>query len=83
MVGAGGIERTGTMSAFEIVTITVSVVAIALAATTYFRVSRVLQELGKGGMSWYRGSDADIENAPNEDERDAPIPKRPLRGRPE
>jgi hypothetical protein len=71
------------MNAFEVVTIVVSIVAIALAATTYFRLSRVIQELGRGGMSSYRGRDADIATSPNEDERDAPIPKRPIRGRPE
>jgi hypothetical protein len=71
------------MTAFEVVTIVVSVVAIALAATTYFRVSRVLQNLGRSGMSSYRGSDADISTAPNEDEPDPPLPKRPIRGRPE
>jgi len=71
------------MSAFEVVTIVVSVVAIALAATTYFRLSRVLQELGRGRLSSYRGRDVDPSETPNEDERDAPIPKRPIRGRPE
>ena len=71
------------MNAFEVVTVVVSVVAIALAATTYFRLSRVLQELGRGRLSAYRGHDADIAQAPNEDDRDAPIPKRPIRGRPE
>ncbi len=71
------------MNAFEVVAIVVSVIAIALAATSYFRVSRVLQDLGRSRLSSYRGHDADLSQTPNEDERDAPIPKRPIRGRPE
>jgi hypothetical protein len=71
------------VNAFEIVTVVVSVVAIALAATSYFRLNRVLQELGRSGLSWSRGKDADPAERVSEDERDAPIPKRPIRGRPE
>jgi hypothetical protein len=71
------------MSAFEVVAIVVSVLAIALAATTYFRLGRVLQELGRSGLSAERGRNADIATTPNEDDRDAPLPKRPIRGRPE
>jgi hypothetical protein len=33
---------------------------------------------------WFdRREDIGVENRPSEDDRDAPIPKRPLRGRPE
>jgi hypothetical protein len=72
------------MSAFEVVTIVVCVIAIALAATSYFRVSRVLQELGRHGPSWFdHEDDLDVSDRPSDDERDAPIPKRPIRGRPE
>jgi hypothetical protein len=71
------------MSAFELVTIVVSVVAIALALTSYFRVKRVLEELGRQGGTWFAHSD-DLppDERPREDERDEPIPRRPLRGRP-
>jgi hypothetical protein len=72
------------MRAFEIVTIVVSAIAIVLAATSYFRVSRVLDRLGRGGHSWFdHAEDLQVANRPSEDERDDPIPKRPLRGRPE
>jgi hypothetical protein len=69
------------VSAWEIVTIVVAVVAIVLAASNYFRLRQVLSEMGQRGYSVYRGEDADIAERPNEDDRDAPIPKRPLRGR--
>jgi|GraSoiStandDraft_5_1057265.scaffolds.fasta_scaffold80193_2 hypothetical protein len=72
------------MNAFEVVTLVVSVIAIALAATSYFRLTQVLQQLGRGGRSWFdRAEDHDISERPNEDDRDDPIPRRPLRGRPE
>jgi hypothetical protein len=71
------------MSAFEIVTIVVSVVAIVLAATSYFRTSRVLSELGKRGLSFDHLRDSEVADRPSEDDRDDPLPKRPLRGRPD
>lgn len=71
------------MNAFEVVTIVVSVIAIALALTAYFRVGNVVRELGRSGHSWFeRSEDREIEERPSEDERDDPIPHRPLRGRP-
>ncbi|MBV9309472.1 MAG: hypothetical protein JOZ73_01490 [Solirubrobacterales bacterium] len=72
------------MNAFEVVTLVVSVVAIALAATSYFQLHKVLQQLGRGGTTWFdRAEDSDVAERPNEDDRDEPIPRRPLRGRPE
>ena len=71
------------MNAWEVVTIVVAVIAIALAATTYFRVSRALDQLGRRGSSWFDHSeDIAPEQRPSEDDRDAPIPKRPVRGWP-
>jgi hypothetical protein len=72
------------MNAFEVVTIVVCVVALLLAATSYFRVNRAIDQLGRQGRTWFdhREDMADADR-PNEDDRDAPIPKRPLRGRPE
>ena len=69
------------MSAFEVVTIVVCVVALVLAGTSYFRVNRVLQELGRQGPWFSHADDVDAAGRPSEDGRDAPIPKRPLRGR--
>jgi hypothetical protein len=72
------------MSAFEVVTLVVSVLAIALAATSYFRTQRVLRDLGRGGQVWFdHAEDQDVDDRPSEDDRDEPIPRRPLRGRPE
>jgi hypothetical protein len=72
------------MRAFELVTIVVSVVAIGLALTSYFRVSRVLQRLGRHGQVWFdRVEDIDPPERPSDDDRDDPLPRRPLRGRPE
>jgi hypothetical protein len=72
------------MRAFELVTIVVSLVAIGLALTSYFRVSRVLERLGRHGQTWFDHAD-DLEppQRPDPDQRDDPIPRRPLRGRPE
>ncbi len=41
------------MNAFEVVTLVVSVIAIALAASSYFRLQRVLRDLGRGGSAWF------------------------------
>jgi hypothetical protein len=69
------------MSAFEVVAIVVSVVAIALALTSYFRINRVLSQLGREGETWMdHEEDMPVEDRPNEDDRDEPIPRRPLRG---
>ena len=72
------------MRAFELVTIVVSLVAIGLAMTSYFRVNRVLQRLGRHGHVWFdHAEDLDPPQRPSDDERDDPIPRRRLRGRPE
>jgi hypothetical protein len=72
------------MNAFEIVTLVVSLVAIVIALLTYFRFSRVVQDLGRHGGNWFdHAEDMQVGDRPSEDERDAPIPKRPLRGRPD
>ena len=71
------------MNAWEIVTIVVAVIAILLAATTYLRVSRALDQLGRRGSSWFdHAEDIAAGDRPSEDDRDAPIPKRPVRGWP-
>jgi hypothetical protein len=71
------------VNAWEIVTIVVAVIAIAIAATTFFRVSRALDQLGRGGRTWFdHAEDVAPGERPSEDDRDAPIPKRPIRGWP-
>jgi hypothetical protein len=72
------------MNAFEAVTFVVAVAAILLAVYSYLRLNRVLGELGRRGGNWFdRAEDLPIEDRPSEDDVDAPIPKRPLRGRPD
>ncbi|MEA2159459.1 MAG: hypothetical protein QOD66_1839 [Solirubrobacteraceae bacterium] len=72
------------MNAFEVVTFVVAVAAVILAAYSYFRLNRALSQLGRRGSNWFdRAEDLPIEDRPSEDDMDAPIPKRPLRGRPE
>jgi hypothetical protein len=69
------------MSAFEVVAIVVSILAIALALTSYFRINRVLGRLGREGETWMdHEEDMPVADRPNEDDRDEPIPRRPLRG---
>ena len=70
------------MSAFEIVTLSVTLIAAALSLTPYFRVSRVLADLGRQGVTWFeRDEEREIAERPLEDAVDSPIPRRPLRGR--
>lgn len=65
-------------------TFVVALAAIAVAVFSYLRVNRVLNELGRRGSNWFdRAEDLPIEDRPSEDDLDAPIPQRPLRGRPE
>jgi hypothetical protein len=71
------------VNAWEIVTIVVAAIAIVLALMTYFRLSRALDQLGRGGRTWFdHQEDIPPGERPDEDARDAPIPKRPVRGWP-
>lgn len=70
------------MNAFEIVMIAVAVVAIMLSFTRYFRVGRVVADLGRVGSLWFeREDDRELEERPGEDAVETPIPRRPLRSR--
>jgi hypothetical protein len=69
------------MSAFEIVVIVVGVLGILLAATRYFRTRRTVSHLGESPESFAHPEDRPISERPNEDARDEPLPKRPLRGK--
>jgi hypothetical protein len=72
------------MNAFEVVILIVSLVAIALAVTSYLRLNRVIERLGRQGQTWFdHADDTPVDQRPSEDDRDDPIPRRPLRGRPE
>lgn len=67
------------MSAFEVVLIVVAVVGIALAGTRYFRTRNAVGGLGRS--SFERSEDRPVSERPSEDDRDEPLPKRPLRAR--
>ncbi|MGI8863145.1 MAG: hypothetical protein ACR2JH_01895 [Solirubrobacteraceae bacterium] len=72
------------MIAFEAVTIGVAVAGTTAALVSYLRGPGPLEELGRYGASWFaHPGDLPLSERPSEDERDAPLPKRPLRGRPE
>jgi hypothetical protein len=69
------------MSAFEVVLIIVAVVALLLLATRYFRPRSVVKELGESPRAFAHPEDRPLRERPSEDTRDAPVPKRRLRGR--
>jgi hypothetical protein len=69
-------------NSFEIVTIAVTVIALALCLTRYFRTGRVVADLGRQGSMWFEHpSDREVEQQPTEDSVDSPLPHRPLRSR--
>ena len=70
------------MNAFEIVTVAVTFLSLAVCLTRYFRPGRALADLGHQGAVWFdRREDREFGERPTEDAVDAPIPHRPLRGR--
>jgi hypothetical protein len=69
------------VSAFEVVLIVVGVLGILLAATRGFRTRNTLSRLGRSPESFAHPDDAPLSERPSEDDRDEPLPKRPLRGR--
>ncbi len=72
------------MNVFELVTVGVAVLGAAVAGIVYLRGPGALDQLGRQGQSWFEHpSDRSVSDRPSEDERDAPLPRRPLRGRPE
>ena len=70
------------MNAFEILTVAVTFLSLAVCFTRYFRPGRVLADLGYQGSLWFdHQEDREFGERPLEDAADAPIPHRPLRGR--
>jgi hypothetical protein len=69
------------MNAFEVVLIIVAVGALVLGATSYFRMRKALDRLGQSPEAFAHPEDRPLSEQPSEDARDAPLPKRPLRGR--
>ena len=69
-------------NAFQIVTVAVTSVGIAVSATKFFWPTRALSELGRLGQSWFsHEEDQTLEDRPDGNANDAPIPRRPLRPR--
>ena len=69
-------------SIFQTVTVAVSAVGIALATTRTFRPSEALRDLGRLGTSWFdHDEDHMLDERPDDNFVDEPIPHRPLRGR--
>jgi hypothetical protein len=64
---------------FETVTIAVTSIAASLSVTRFFRPAEVLRELGRMGFS--HSEDLAADELPDPNQIDAPIPRRPLRGR--
>jgi hypothetical protein len=65
------------------VIIVVAIVGIGLALTPQFGVSRLISRIGRTGGTWIdHREDLEISDRPTDDERDEPIPSRPIRGRP-
>ena len=70
------------MIVFEAVTIAVAVSGAAVAGIVYLRGPGALEGLGRQGQSWFEHpADREVSDRPSEDERDTPLPRRPLRGR--
>jgi hypothetical protein len=70
------------MSAFEIVIFAVALIAAALSLTRYFWPGRVLADMGRFGNSWFENLDErELSELPDDDAKDAPIPRRHLRAR--
>jgi hypothetical protein len=70
------------MIAFEAVTIGVAASAAVVTLGIYLRRPSPFDSLGRTGSSWFaHPDDLSLEDQPSEDELDAPLPVRRLRGR--
>jgi hypothetical protein len=70
------------MIAFEAVTIGVAATSAIVTLGIFLRGPSPLDHLGRSGSSWFaHPDDLSLEDQPSEDELDAPLPVRRLRGR--
>ena len=71
------------MNAYATITILVTVGAALIGLVDFLRSGGPLRQLShRGGGFWFEHpGDLPIEQRPSEDAIDAPIPRRPLRGR--
>ena len=72
------------MNAYETVTIMVTAGAAVVGLVDYLRSGGAFGAAGRVGTFWFdHAADQPIDQRPSEDAVDLPIPRRPLRGRPE
>ncbi len=72
------------MYGFEAVTIVTTVGAGIAGVVSYLRSGGPLAQLGRQGLLWFdHSADRPLDQLPSEDAIDSPIPRRPLRGRPD
>ena len=70
------------MSTYETVLFLVVAGALLVGIFDYLRGGGPLTQLGRQGALWFdHPADRAIADRPSEDQIDAPIPRRPLRGR--
>jgi hypothetical protein len=69
------------MNAIEIVLVIIAVGALALAAVRYFRPHNAADDLGQSPGSFAHPEDEAVSDRPSDDDRDAPLPRRPVRSR--
>jgi hypothetical protein len=69
------------MNAFELVLIVIGVIALAIATRAHFRSGGAARHLGRSPESFAHPEDEPVSEWASEDGRDAPLPKRPMRGR--
>ena len=71
-----------SMYGFETVTILTTVGSAVVGAVSFLRSGGPLAQLGRQGQLWFdHATDWPLQERPSEDALDAPIPRRPLRGR--
>jgi hypothetical protein len=69
------------VSAFEVVLVIVVGVTVVIGAASYFRRRSAVSQLGESPEAFAHPEDRPLSEQPSEDERDAPLPKRPYRAR--
>jgi hypothetical protein len=70
------------MTTLEIVVFVVTALALAACLTPSFSVRRAVSGLGRQGTFWFEHEgDRELADRASDDERDAPLPRRPLRAR--
>jgi len=70
------------MTAFEIIVFAVAAFALVSSFIGPLRFDRAFQSLGRNGRVWIdHPADRTLEESGPDEERDAPIPVRPLRSR--